>query len=127
RGFARFMAYLNLFMASMLVLVLGSSLPVTFLGWEGVGLCSYLLIGFWKEDLANGDAARKAFVMNRVGDLGFLLGAFFLWYAMEAAQPGSGSLDYQAISAFFAGSEEEPSQMMGKPLVIAACALLFLG
>ncbi len=83
RGFARFMAYLNLFMVSMIVLVMGDSLPAAFLGWEGVGLCSYLLIGFWWKDHANNDAARKAFIMNRVGDLGFVLGAFALFVAMR--------------------------------------------
>ena len=94
RGFARFMAYLNLFMASMIILVLGGSLPVTFIGWEGVGLCSYLLIGFWHHNDEYNDAARKAFVVNRVGDLGFLLGAFILVAVV-------GSLDYQVISQFF--------------------------
>ena len=69
----RFFAYLNLFVASMLVLVLGKSLPVVFIGWEGVGLCSYLLIGFWFSNREYASAGRKAFVMNRVGDVGFLI------------------------------------------------------
>ncbi|HTF56572.1 MAG TPA: NADH-quinone oxidoreductase subunit L [Planctomycetota bacterium] len=77
-GFARYFAYLNLFMFSMLVLVLADNLVVMFVGWEGVGLCSYLLIGFWFEDLKNADAGRKAFVVNRIGDYGFLLGILFL-------------------------------------------------
>jgi NADH-quinone oxidoreductase subunit L len=76
---ARFFAYLNLFMCAMLILVMGDSLPLMFVGWEGVGLCSYLLIGFWYEDLANVDAGRKAFVANRVGDFAFLLGMFALF------------------------------------------------
>ena len=121
RGFARFMAYLNLFMASMIILVLGDSLPVTFLGWEGVGLCSYLLIGFWHQDHANNDAARKAFVINRIGDLGFLLGAFCLWFAMG----DNASLRYADIAAYFQG--EAGRALAGTPLVVAACALLFLG
>ncbi len=121
RGFARFMAYLNLFMASMIVLVLGASLPVTFLGWEGVGLCSYLLIGFWKDEAANGDAARKAFIFNRIGDLGFLLGAFFLYTAMGT----HGSLDYNAISDFFASPQG--LALSGSGLVVAAAAFIFLG
>jgi NADH-quinone oxidoreductase subunit L len=78
-GFYRFMAYLNLFMFSMLCLVLGDNLVVLFLGWEGVGLCSYLLVGFWFEELANVDAGRKAFLFNRVGDFAFLLGMFTLY------------------------------------------------
>ena len=75
----RFFAYLNLFTASMLILVMGDSLPLMFVGWEGVGLCSYLLIGFWYNDFANVDAGRKAFIANRVGDLAFLLGMFALF------------------------------------------------
>src|SRR5262249_61086722 len=82
---ARFFAYLNHFMFSMLLLVLGDSLPVLFVGWEGVGLCSYLLIGFWYTTPANCDAGRKAFVVNRVGDAGFLIGMFLLFWSMVAA------------------------------------------
>jgi NADH-quinone oxidoreductase subunit L len=77
-GYTRFFAYLNLFMGSMLILVLGDSLLVTFVGWEGVGLCSYLLIGFWFDKEANATAGRKAFVVNRVGDFGMLLAIFLL-------------------------------------------------
>ncbi len=77
-GFARFFTYLNLFVAAMLTLVLGDSLVLTFVGWEGVGLCSYLLIGFWYTDEAKAYAGRKAFVTNRVGDFGFLIGLFAL-------------------------------------------------
>src|SRR4029077_19481507 len=72
--YARFFAYLNLFCGAMLVLVLGDSLPVMFIGWEGVGLCSYLLIGFWYTNSAYADAGKKAFIVNRIGDLGFLIG-----------------------------------------------------
>ena len=78
RGFARFFAYINLFLFSMIVLVLSDNLMLTFLGWEGVGLCSYLLIGFWNKDLSNCKAANKAFIVNRVGDIGFLLGMLCL-------------------------------------------------
>src|SRR4051812_7812412 len=77
--YARFFAYLNLFCGAMLVLVLGDNLPVMFVGWEGVGLCSYLLIGFWYTDNANADAGKKAFITNRIGDFGFLLGMFLLF------------------------------------------------
>ena len=67
----------------MLVLVLGSSFPVLFVGWEGVGLCSYLLIGFWFNDKANADAGKKAFIMNRIGDFGFLIAMFFIWRTLR--------------------------------------------
>ncbi len=77
-GYARFLTYLNLFMASMLILVLGSNMPLMFVGWEGVGLCSYLLIGFWFENGDYAAAGRKAFVVNRIGDFGVLLGMFLL-------------------------------------------------
>lgn len=75
-GFARYFAYLNLFVFSMLILVLGANYVMMFIGWEGVGLCSYLLIGFWFKNISYGNAAKKAFIMNRIGDLGFLLGIF---------------------------------------------------
>jgi len=78
-SFARFMAYLNLFLAAMLILIMGDSLPLLFVGWEGVGLCSYLLIGFWYKDFANVDAGRKAFVVNRIGDFSFLVGMFTMF------------------------------------------------
>lgn len=77
-GFARFMTYLNLFTASMLILVLGSNMPLMFVGWEGVGLCSYLLIGFWFKNAEYAAAGRKAFVVNRIGDFGVLIGMFLL-------------------------------------------------
>lgn len=76
--FARYFSYLNLFVFSMLLLVLGANYLIMFIGWEGVGLCSYLLIGYWFKNKEYGNAARKAFVMNRIGDLGFLLGLFFI-------------------------------------------------
>src|SRR5512136_1295582 len=80
-GFYRFFAYLNLFTFSMLLLVMGNNLLLMFVGWEGVGLCSYLLIGYYFHKKSAGDAGKKAFVMNRVGDFGFLLGLFTLfWY-----------------------------------------------
>jgi NADH-quinone oxidoreductase subunit L len=88
---ARFFAYLNLFVASMQVLVLGRSLPVVFIGWEGVGLCSYLLIGFWFQNREYASAGRKAFVMNRIGDLGFLV-------AMAVLFTYCGTLDIAELS-----------------------------
>ncbi len=82
RGFERFFCYLNLFLFSMLVLVLGDNLVLMFLGWEGVGLCSYLLIGFWFSDRWNAYCGSKAFIVNRVGDFGFLLGIFLLFWSL---------------------------------------------
>src|SRR6188472_509293 len=81
-GYARYFAYLNLFVVFMLVLVLGSSFPVMFIGWEGVGLCSYLLIGFWFNDKVNADAGKKAFIVNRIGDFGFLVAMFMIWHSL---------------------------------------------
>ena len=95
KSFARYFAYLNLFLFFMLLLVLGSNLVVLFVGWEGVGLASYLLIGFWFEDPEKTAAGVKAFVVNRVGDTAFVLAAFLLNTIV-------GSLDFQAINAFFA-------------------------
>jgi NADH-quinone oxidoreductase subunit L len=101
-GYARYFAYLNLFVFFMLVLVLGASFPVMFVGWEGVGLCSYLLIGFWFDVTANADAGKKAFIMNRIGDFGFLAAMFLIFQS-------TGTLDFttvfaQAPGAFTAGS-----------------------
>jgi NADH-quinone oxidoreductase subunit L len=76
--FARYFAYLNLFVFSMLLLVLGANFVIMFIGWEGVGLCSYLLIGFWFKNLDYGNAAKKAFIMNRIGDVGFLIATFWM-------------------------------------------------
>lgn len=88
--FARYFAYLNLFIFSMLLLVMGSNFLILFIGWEGVGLCSYLLIGYWFKNDAYNQAAKKAFVMNRIGDLGFLLALFWLIAKV-------GSLDFNTV------------------------------
>jgi NADH-quinone oxidoreductase subunit L len=85
-GYARYFTYLNLFVAAMLTLVLGDSLVLTFVGWEGVGLCSYLLIGFWYTDPQKAFSGRKAFVTNRIGDFGFLIGLFALLAIFGSAQ-----------------------------------------
>ena len=80
-GYYRFFGYLNLFMFSMLTLILANNYALMFVGWEGVGLCSYLLIGFYFQRKSASDAANKAFIVNRIGDAGFLLGMFFIaWY-----------------------------------------------
>src|SRR5262245_2492941 len=86
-GYARFFCYLNLFCFFMLTLVLGSNFLVMFVGWEGVGLCSYLLIGYWFEKKSAADAGKKAFITNRVGDWGFILGVFLVFYTF-------GTLDF---------------------------------
>ncbi len=90
-GYARFFAYMNLFVFSMLVLVLADSLPLLFVGWEGVGLCSYLLIGFWYQTSANAEAGKKAFIANRIGDFGLLCAMFLLVRY-------TGALDWHGIS-----------------------------
>ena len=79
-GYARYFAYLNLFVFFMLILVLGASFPVMFVGWEGVGLCSYLLIGFWFNEQINADAGKKAFIVNRIGDFGLIVAMCLLFY-----------------------------------------------
>jgi NADH-quinone oxidoreductase subunit L len=89
-GYARYMAYLNLFMFAMLTLVLGANYAVLFVGWEGVGLCSYLLIGFWFDKQSAADAGKKAFIVNRIGDAGFLLGMFLVFQTF-------GSLDFKTV------------------------------
>jgi len=83
-GFSRFFAYMNLFVGAMLMLVMGDNLLLLYLGWEGVGLCSYLLIGFWYRDPANGYAARKAFIVTRVGDAAMAVGLFMLFYSFNS-------------------------------------------
>jgi NADH-quinone oxidoreductase subunit L len=96
-GFQRFFLYLNLFTFSMLMLVLGDNLLVMFVGWEGVGLCSYLLIGFWYLEDHNAMCGQKAFVMNRIGDFGFLIGIFLLFWAFASA--GVPSVDFREMAA----------------------------
>ncbi|MFN3820734.1 MAG: NADH-quinone oxidoreductase subunit L [bacterium] len=84
RGYFRYFAYLNLFVFFMLLLVLSNNYPLTFVGWEGVGLCSYLLIGFWFSDEAKATAGKKAFIVNRIGDFGFLVGLFLIWKSFDS-------------------------------------------
>lgn len=116
--FAKFYAYLNLFIFSMLMLVMGSNFLMMFIGWEGVGLCSYLLIGFWYKDQDNSKAANKAFIMNRIGDVGFLLAMF--WMLVEY-----GTLSY---SALFDGKEALIlSQTPDSIFLIGVTLLLLLG
>jgi NADH-quinone oxidoreductase subunit L len=114
--YARYFSYLNLFAAFMLVLVLGANFPVMFVGWEGVGLCSYLLIGYWFKKKTAADAGKKAFIVNRVGDFGFILGMLLLFVTF-------GSLDFQEVASRAAGMPVE--HVMGAMTV--ATLLLFLG
>jgi NADH-quinone oxidoreductase subunit L len=111
---SRYFAYLNLFVFFMLILVLGSSYLLLFVGWEGVGLCSYLLIGFWFKNNNYNAAANKAFIMNRIGDLGFLLGMFLIFQTF-------GSLDFNTV---FASAKQMP---FDQPVFTAITLLLFIG
>ena len=113
-GYPRYFAYLNLFVFFMLVLVLGANYPVMFVGWEGVGLCSYLLIGFWFSEKANADAGKKAFIVNRIGDFGFLVAMFMLF-------SNFGTLDFQQLQS------AASSMTAGGALVTTICLFLFLG
>ena len=114
--YARYFSYLNLFASFMLVLVLGASLPVMFVGWEGVGLCSYLLIGFWFRKKSAADAGKKAFIVNRIGDFGFVLAMLLIFAAF-------GTLDFQQVAAAADGRAVEH----GMGVITVATLLLFLG
>jgi len=123
--YARFFAYLNLFCGAMLVLVLGDSLPVLFIGWEGVGLCSYLLIGFWYSSTANADAGKKAFITNRIGDFGFLIGMFLIFQY-------TGTLNFSEItrSATTGSGLMQtlfPGTIFAAPVAFWAALFLFIG
>jgi NADH-quinone oxidoreductase subunit L len=111
----KFFAYLNLFVFFMITLVIGSNLLVLFIGWEGVGLCSYLLIGFWHKNQDYNDAAKKAFIMNRIGDLGLLIGMFILGSMFS-------TLDYATLKTAIAGATN-----LNIPLLSLAALCLFIG
>ena len=112
----KFFSYLNLFVFFMITLVMGSNLLIMFIGWEGVGLCSYLLIGFWYKNQEYNDAAKKAFIMNRIGDLGFLIGIFIIGYLFH-------SLDYNVIRTIITEGKYELDMMW----VGVAALCLFIG
>jgi NADH-quinone oxidoreductase subunit L len=114
-GFGKFFAFLNLFIFSMLLLVMGSNYVMMFIGWEGVGLCSYLLIGFWNKVTPYNNAAKKAFIINRIGDLGFLLGIFLIFITF-------GSVSYADVF-------QQAAQLhtVDQPVIIAITLLLFVG
>ncbi len=114
-GYSRFFTYLNLFTGSMLILVLANNFVLMYVGWEGVGLCSYLLIGFWFERKSATDAGKKAFIVNRIGDFGFSLGIMLLFWHL-------GSVNFAEVMRL------APEQLaMGGGVVTAATLLLFLG
>src|SRR5450432_1230980 len=112
--FARYFSYLNLFVFSMLLLVLGANYVIMFIGWEGVGLCSYLLIGYWFKNNDFNNAAEKAFVMNRIGDLGFLLAIFYLLATV-------GSVNYSEVFSFAV------HRQISVPTITIITLLLFVG
>ena len=115
--YARYFSYLNLFASFMLVLVLGASFPVMFVGWEGVGLCSYLLIGFWFRKRSAADAGKKAFIVNRIGDVGFMLGMLLIFATF-------GTLDFQQVAA---GAEGRAIEHGAIGTLTLATLLLFIG
>ena len=117
-GYTRYFAYLNLFVFAMLILVLGNNYLMMFVGWEGVGLCSYLLIGFWYDKQSATDAGKKAFIVNRIGDFGFLLGMFTLFAVFN-------TLDFTTI---FSDAEAKSAEVVfGVNGIVLATLLLFVG
>lgn len=116
-GYSRFFAYMNLFVGAMLILVLADNLLLLYLGWEGVGLCSYLLIGFWYKDQSNGYAARKAFIVTRVGDVALALGLFLLY-------TNSGTLH---IATIMQQATQASGHWQAGSVMVTAAALLLLG
>ena len=113
-GFRRFFVYLNLFVMSMLLLVLGNNMLVMFIGWEGVGLCSYLLIGYYYEKQSASDAGKKAFIVNRIGDFGFLLAIFLTFYTF-------GTIEFAGVKEAVAHNEYAAG------IITAICLLMFVG
>ncbi len=128
----RFFSYLNLFMFSMLTLILADNLLLMFVGWEGVGLCSYLLIGFWYKDLNNAKAGMKAFVVNRIGDFGFLIGFFILFWGLGGSWTANGyhvagtfSLNFHELPELVAGIGDK--LLWGVPIATLVALFFFVG
>ena len=117
-GYYRFFAYLNLFMFSMLTLVVSNNFLLLFVGWEGVGLCSYLLIGFWYLKKSASDAGKKAFIVNRIGDFGFILGILLIFWTF-------GSIDFQEV--FERARQQSPEALGMFGVITTICILLFIG
>ncbi|GIW47763.1 MAG: NADH-quinone oxidoreductase subunit L [Deltaproteobacteria bacterium] len=118
RSYSRYFTYLNMFVFFMLLLVLGNNFPLMFVGWEGVGLASYLLIGFWYEDAEKAYAGRKAFIVNRIGDFGFILGIFLIFFVF-------GSLNYQEV--FSRALSPEFMDAIPQAVITTIALLLFVG
>ncbi|PID78805.1 NADH-quinone oxidoreductase subunit L [bacterium DOLJORAL78_65_58] len=118
KGFQRFFTYLNLFIFAMMMLVLGENLLMLFVGWEGVGLCSYLLISFWFGEEANAAAGKKAFVVNRIGDFGFLIGMFLIGVTLLPHLDGEGVFSFRTMA--------HHGDLLA-PVATAICLLLFVG
>ena len=123
KSYWRFFAFLNLFTFSMLLLVLADSMLLMFIGWEGVGLCSYALIGFWYQDQVNTRAGNKAFIVNRVGDFGFILGIFLIFWTLDAQ--GQPTLVFREITKNVALLQGQ--MLWGVPVATLATLFLFLG
>src|ERR671924_398045 len=123
KSFWRFFAFLNLFTAAMLTLVTGDNMLLMFVGWEGVGLCSYALIGFWHQEHVNARAGNKAFIVNRVGDFGFVLGMFLLFWSLDAQ--GHGSLTFREMAKW--ASTLGGQEIWGVPVTTLATLFLFVG
>ena len=118
-GFGRYFSYLNLFVFSMLILVMGGNYVIMYIGWEGVGLCSYLLIGFWFKDHANNDAGKKAFIMNRIGDVGFLLAVFWMISSFGTTSYHELYNSQNGIVTLFTA--------INSPVIVGIALLLFVG
>lgn len=127
KDYPRFFTYLNLFIASMLILVLGGNLVMMFVGWEGVGLCSYLLIGFWYKDLNNARAANKAFIVNRIGDWGFSLGIFLLAVLVVGTNPGLQMIGGRVLSFDTIYANIGPALLAHPAIATTIALLLFVG
>lgn len=123
KAFWRFFAFLNLFTAAMLILVMADNLLLLFVGWEGVGLCSYALIGFWYQDHNNARAGNKAFIVNRVGDFGFILGMFLLFWALDSQ--GHGTLTFREMARW--ASTLQGQELWGISVITLATLFLFVG
>ena len=119
-GYSRFFTYMNLFMFAMLTLVLANNFVVMFVGWEGVGLCSYLLIGFYFKKKSAADAGKKAFIVNRIGDFGFMLGMFLIFTTF-------GTLDYTQVFGLAQTQAQAGVLTSGDATITAICLLLFVG
>jgi NADH-quinone oxidoreductase subunit L len=123
QAYWRFFAYLNLFMFAMLTLVMGDNLLIMFVGWEGVGFCSWALIGFWHQDPEKARAGNKAFIVNRIGDFGFLLGIFLLFWSLDAA--GHGIVVFRELQSHVGGLEWQT--FYGVSIAVLVTLFFFVG